>query len=235
MNPTTSIVMTAYNRGKLVGATLDSIFCQKYDFEVIVVEDGNDGETEYICKNYPVRYVCRRKRPDTTAFCNPSIPNNIGIKMALGKVLIIQNAENKHITADSIKRLSEAILANNDVSVFASVLALDKDGKPEQWYCHPIHNPRPLFFCQAVDRDLAWSIRGFDEDYKFYGYDDDDFSLRLSRIGVRFIFRDDILLHHQWHPTAPRDDRLTQINANLYMQKLNENPVRNLGREWGQL
>ena len=225
--------MTAYNRASLLPATLDSIFCQDYSFEVIVVEDGCDGKTEEVCKKYPVRYFSRRNRPE--GWCNPSIPNNIGIRQAKGEVLILLNAENVHLNKNSIRILSEKVLMNPKTSVFASVWAANQLGNFHQWYVHPKHNRRPVFFCQAVPLSTVISIRGFDEDYKYYGYDDNDFSRRLGQLGFSFIFLEDVVLKHQWHVSAPHTREQALINAKLYDSKVHENPIRNRDREWGQL
>jgi glycosyltransferase involved in cell wall biosynthesis len=240
-NPIASVIMTAYNRSHLLPATLESIFKQQYSFEVIVVEDGFDGgETKKVCEKFPVRYFCRRDRPELD-FSNPSVPNNIGIRQARGKVLIFQNAENIHLTVDSIQQLSEVVLANPKITAFASVWAADPNGNFMQWYVHPEFIPRPLFFCQAIDKEIVLHMRGFDEDFLYYGCEDDDFTRRLAQLGINNKFMRDVIVKHQWHPPCekPEDtDRSNMhraINAQLYKEKAIETPVRNINREWGKI
>ena len=52
MSPSVSIVLSAYNRAKQLEKTLDSIQMQRYSgpLEVIVVEDGQDGQTEWVAR-----------------------------------------------------------------------------------------------------------------------------------------------------------------------------------------
>jgi GT2 family glycosyltransferase len=229
-----SIIMTAYKRDKVIGATLESICKQKYDYEVIVIEDGDDGgKTRKVVEQFPVKYIQRLNRPDV-AFSNPCIPNNIGIKAASGKVLIIQNAENKHITPNSIELLTEPILQNPRLCIFGSVMALKQDGSYDMWYCHPKHNKRPLFFCQAVDRETIIRMGGFDEDFIGYGFDDDDFSHRLKLAGIRFKFSD-VLLHHQWHESGSSSTAKEMINNRelFALKKRQGSIIRNRNKEWG--
>jgi len=139
-----------------------------------------------------------------------------------------------HITPDTIRMMTEPILENRNITQYASCKSQDQFGNDKMWYCHSIHNKRPLFFCQAVNKEIVLRMRGFDEDYIQPGYDDNDFSDRLLLLGVQHVFRDDILVVHQWHPTIIHRAELKE-NAKLYIQKRNSNPIRNLGREWGML
>lgn len=228
--------MTAYKRGHLIGATLKSIRENNLhnDYEIIVVEDGEPtADTVNACAVWGAGYFCRNDRPKV-GFSNPCVPNNIGIKQADGQVLIIQNAENKHMTYNSINIMIEPILNNPKTSTFASVMALNPDGTDNIWYCHPKYNRRPLFFCQAVDRKTVVDMGGFDEDFKDYGYEDDDFSRRLCRLCVNFVYLDTVLIHHQWHESIAANYEAMQRSKALFEKKKFDNVVRNVGREWGK-
>lgn len=231
--PLVSIVMTAYNRAYQLNKTLESIFCQKYDYEVIVAEDGADGgHTKEVCSKFPVKYFQRIKRPEV-AWSNPSILNNFAIRQATGKVLIIQNAEVMHTNNESIKLMTEPVLEDKTISQFASCLARNQFGKDDYWYCHPTINPRPLFFCQSVDKEVVLKMRGFDEEFIHYGYEDDDFADRLKLMGIKFVFREDILTIHQYHETCKNLNE--KNNKELYLKKKGTNPIRNIDKEWGKI
>ncbi len=68
------------------------------------------------------------------------------------------------------------------------------------------HKPKLISAHYAVKAAKLLEVNGFDEEYRDYGYEDDDLGRRLhaagarTRIGVR-----DILAYHLWHPTrAPK-------------------------------
>lgn len=243
-SPSVSICMCSYRRADLLRKTLLSIARQNYaNLEIIVCEDDDDGgATRTVCAEFGVRYYQRKDRPNQP-YSNPSIPWNVAIRHATGEILILQNPECEHIDERTIAKLVEPHAMPERVAVFAAVAALNPDDTFQQWYCHPQKSPRPFFFCGSVRRADVLAIGGFDEDFGKsvggYGYDDDFFAFCLSASGVRFLFRDDVLVHHHWHPTTG----CYGLNANeqLFMRKLGEvqrgekSFQCNAGREWGVL
>lgn len=193
---TVSVVMTAYKRPRQLRRTLESIYRQNEPCEVVVVEDGKDGETEGVCKDYPVKYLCRPDRPTYATFYNPAVVTNMGLRAATGDIVILQNAECEHV-GDVISHFRDRVCPG--VALFASVAALGLDEVFVQWYCHPEHSRRPLFFCGAMLRRHYLEVGLFDEDYTEYGYEDVDFADRLTEAGIYFEWTSRILAHHQWH------------------------------------
>ena len=172
--------MTTFNRPNLLRETLDSIDMQDFQGEIIVVDDGTDELTAGICHEYlPTRISVNR--PQSTHYRNQAYPLNIGIKAATGDVIIQQNAECKHIDPGTIKKLEARV--TDTTAVFARVTALTPEGKPDIVYCGP-DNARPYFFCGAIKRAWFEKLRGYDEDFVGYGYEDDDMADRLRRSGV---------------------------------------------------
>jgi len=239
-DPLVSVVMSSYHRSEQLGKTLDSLICQHdVPFEIVVVEDGFDGGlTKAVCDRYPpqlVRYFCRTDRPNVE-FSIPTIPNNIAIRQARGKVLLIQPAEIRHVTEGSILKLVQPVLSNPCISNFASVSSLGEDGKHVCWIIHHELKPMPLYACQAVDRAAVMYLRGFDEDFVGYGFDDDDFSFRLQCMGVGFMFSKDVVVEHQFHGQYSDMKEQCWKNGDLFRKKMkDEIPVRNVNREWGRL
>jgi len=222
-------MMTTFNRPIQLERTLDSIRKQRFTgYEIVIVDDGTDLATPDIARFYGT-YYRRLNRPSSDLYRNQAIPLNIGIKMCRGDVVIIQNAECRHADEEVIERLTSRVTMNN--VVFANVTAMTREGKPELTYCG-VDNPRPYFFCGAIHRSWLTSLRGFDQDYLGYGYEDDDMADRLKREGLLFEFSD-IKVEHQWHETAGVID--TQGGLEMFKQKCHEPTIRNLTREWGVL
>ncbi len=235
-----SIVMCAYRRAELLRKTLESIAKQNFPgLEIVVCEDGDDGGwTRGVCEEFGAQYF-QRKRAADCPYSNPSAPWNVAIREARGEILILQNPECLHASPDVIERLVAPHRTDHKLAVFASVMALNQDGSPYMWYCHPEHSPRPFFFCGSLRREVAHELRGFDEDFPFYGFDDNDFAFRLQSSGVRFDFRpeNEILVHHLWHPTTGCYG--LEVNEQLFSQKMRDymdgkiGLARNLERAWG--
>jgi glycosyltransferase involved in cell wall biosynthesis len=52
-NPLVSICIPAYNNGRFIGYTIDSILAQTYkNFELIITDDCSNDDTIAICKEY---------------------------------------------------------------------------------------------------------------------------------------------------------------------------------------
>lgn len=58
MNPVVSIIVCTYNQEQYISQTLDSLVCQKcdFDFEVLVGEDCGTDSTRRICEEYAQKY-----------------------------------------------------------------------------------------------------------------------------------------------------------------------------------
>lgn len=246
--PKVSLVMTTHNRAKLLANTLESIFRQEFnDYEVVIVDDGNDDDTPLVANNWRlitgldrnrIQYT-RLNRQKPKGYGNPAYPNNVGIRQAKGEIIILQNAECRHDGQEVIKSLADLTGTNN--AVFAQVEALHEHGGGTGWYTHPQHNTRPFFFCGALHKEWFDKLRGFDEDYVYYGFDDNDMADRLSVSGVDFDFTN-IRVSHQWHHSSyDPNDKNNALPALIYARKTREmaegkvTAVRNLNREWGAL
>lgn len=238
---TISLLMTAYNRAHLLPRTIESIKKQTLQpDQIILVEDGNDGKTESICRDAGIEYYCRRNRVEV----NIPVPWNIGIRRATGDILILQNAEIFYEDSDAIEKIVAPVIANPLITSVPKVRSITKTGEFETWYIHP-DKPRtnaalPIInFCQALRLEWAVKIGGFDEEYKNYGLDDDDFQNRLWAQGVRHTYIDTIVTH-QWHehdrydvPQYNRNE--TRYNFTYARVKAGEQVIANVGKEWGRI
>ena len=208
MTPLCSIVMTTYQRAPLLAKTLESIYAQRppFDFEVIVVEDGDDGgETRSVVEWWPVIYLRRWLRPKM-AYANQGPVLQNGIRRARGEVLILQNAECMH-HGNVIEELVEPATLHLGLAQFVSCRAYEQGVTPGSdsgyiWYCHGEHRPRPLFFCGAIRREHVEAVGGYPTCYPHYGSEDTEFADLLAERGLDFCWRDDIMVSHQWHPPS---------------------------------
>src|SRR6267142_5269954 len=108
-----SLVITTFNRPSQLLATLHSIDKQwpigiPRSWEIVVVDDGDDDRTEDICQSFSARYF-RLNRPRSDHYRNQARPLNVGIKAATGDVILLQNAECRHIDPDTIKSLTDIV------------------------------------------------------------------------------------------------------------------------------
>lgn len=99
-SPMISIVMSYYNRYRQLETTLDSIEHTRFrDIEVIIVDDCSDSCHDIKNLIYKYSYVIKLVivGKGQKKWINPCVPYNIGLRMATGKKIIIQNPEVCHI------------------------------------------------------------------------------------------------------------------------------------------
>ena len=223
-----SIITTYYNRKELFYLTLKSISKSKIkDFELIVVDDGSDDNHRLECYLDEFEFMkIIRVEPKDKWYVNPCVPFNVGIREALGDIVLLQNPEclhvhdmlsyvmnnirnNNYITFSTYSvdqnlnnQIKNIIIDNGDVSVLLNGLPQRFVSSHVGWYNHSIYRPCYYHFCSAITKKNLDVLGGFDERYaQGIAYDDDEFLERINRLGLNKIIVDDHSVIHQWHPT----------------------------------
>jgi glycosyltransferase involved in cell wall biosynthesis len=87
--PLVSIIIPAYNQGKFIAETIDSVCVQKYPRrEILVIDDGSMDDTPQVLRTYGDRLTAVRH--DNIGE-NPTV--NRGLDMARGDVVCVVNAD----------------------------------------------------------------------------------------------------------------------------------------------
>lgn len=245
MTPKVSIVTAYHNRKQSLINTLRSI--EKSDcfgeVEVVICDDVSDNNNQLgDIKGLPFPVKILLVQPEQRWWKNPCVPFNLAIKHAEGKVIILQNPENYHVT-DIIKHALENVNDTNYLTykVFALNEEQSKDlpktiaetnfesivgcGHPNSWYNHPVHRAGYYHFVSAISADvLKNKLGGFDERFAHgWGFDDDDLIIRINRLGLKKTIEPDHLALHQWHPCSVP---FHPTNEGLRNQILGENTIK---------
>jgi glycosyltransferase involved in cell wall biosynthesis len=169
---------------------------------------------------------------------NPVIVYNIGIIKALEfspEIIVFQNAEAYHF-GDILSHANENInddnyysygcfsvdhnLTINNIGRFEEILPellLTNTSAPLidcdiSWYNHPVYRPVGYDFCSAISTNNMIKLNGFDERYaKCIWYGDDDFKLRVDRLGLPVKitkYPEEPIVVHQWHEHSYIDQSL---------------------------
>lgn len=243
--PKVSIIMTTFNRAPQLLRTLESITPQSYkDFEVVIVDDGNDKETPVLMQRqwpFPIKYF-RLNRPKVGARSGPAVAINFGVRRATGEIVVVQNAECRHV-GEILSQLISTVKSDN--VVLCQTDHFDESGKNLGTVVDIKEARFAYFFCGAIYKAWICKLRGFDEDFNgVWGGEDDDFSYRLHKAGVKFHFLND-KVQHQWHSgcLATSENVRTPEAAVLASKVLYEKKaaldagkigvVRNLDHDWG--
>jgi len=95
-------------------------------------------------------------------------------------------------------------------------------------------NPSTYYhYAYSTDHEVLYKIRGYDEDYITYGWEDSDMFIRLFHLGYHIIPDYNCAAIHPWH--FRRADTAEEVEANMrdiFVSKSPADYFRNLG-SWG--
>ena len=248
-----SILITSFCRPHLLKWNLYSLAQQNipFTFETIVLNDGVPDLTSEICEQFAdslhLKYVFTGHRNnESLVYRVPGFALNIGAKIARGKILIISCAEMFHIN-DTIEHLAAPLLFE-PMFLATSIGMDDQDGSflkyleqnqgsynLHDYYSYPRLNTT-LPFLMAISRKEFFSIRGYDEDFIGFAYDDNDLIDRLLTKGCRLCLTQaqTIHLYHERHDTGKEQTPEYRLNARLYHERRGK-VLRNEAKDWGTI
>lgn len=110
---TVSVIIPTYNRGYIIDRALTSLRNQTFkDFEILVVDDGSQDNTENIVQQYTdldIVYIKLEKN------CGANYARNVGIAKACGKYLAFLDSDNEWLPSNLDTKVS--ILQNTSEKV----------------------------------------------------------------------------------------------------------------------
>lgn len=212
-----SIVISTYNRPESLSRCLEAVSRQKGidEIEVVIVDDGSDGDFKAIERNWKtklnLKYVKIRHAGRAGA-------RNRGVKAASGERIVFLDDDimvrpgwlERHRAVDD--RLV-AVLGPYPIQP-------DKKGPPASKIFQKITDPVrfelikdpqnagfPFFVTGnlSMDRSVFDEIGGFDERFKYWGWEDIDLGYRFERAGGRLVF-DELAKAVHAHRTMRRRD-----------------------------
>ncbi|MDR7541819.1 MAG: glycosyltransferase [Armatimonadota bacterium] len=191
-----SVVIPVFNRAEVLSATLEHLCRQDYPpdaFEVVVADDGSTEPVGQVVDGFrsrlPVRHV-RQENGGRAAACN------LGARLARYEVLLFLDCDiwaapdtlslhaRHHESGD---RVGVVTLSRHHpgtrVNPFMEVKGLFPDLTPRQPRdLSPLHAIMQCFSVRARD---FWTVGGFDEGFRTYGWEDFELAVRLRASGVR--------------------------------------------------
>jgi hypothetical protein len=88
--------------------------------------------------------------------------------------------------------------------------------------------------CQCAPRSWFLEVRGYDEGFRWWGFEDQDMLSRAVRCGLEPVWiTEETAMLHQWHPKQNRAHRF-RIGLNRWRFRLLKPWVKRNRRGWGQ-
>ena len=183
-SPAISVVLTTFNRARLVGGAIDSIRDQTFaDWELIVVDDGSTDDTPAVLRaaseaDSRIQIVCQRNAGLAHAL-------NAGIARARGEFVAFQD-DDDFSHPNRLRELTAA-MRDNPSAQAATAMSQSFADADDKTVGRPIFDFKRTLFRRFVLRE-AGCFRAF-----FRILDDGDLRLRLEERGIDYAWIDEVL------------------------------------------
>ncbi|HEX2476041.1 MAG TPA: glycosyltransferase family 2 protein [Lacipirellulaceae bacterium] len=125
-NPTVSIIISAYNRPRVIAFAIKSVLASDFeDWETIVVGDGCNAETEEAVRAFTDARIRFHNLPSNTG--HQSAPHNKGVELARGEFVLFLNQDDMYFPDHISKRVAFMRATGADLS-WSPILLLQHCG-----------------------------------------------------------------------------------------------------------
>lgn len=123
--PVFSVIIPTYNRARIIRRAIDSILLQTFhDFELIIVDDGSQDETEKVVKSYGderIIYLYKRNGGQNSAL-------NRGLKEAKGKYIAFCDSDDKWLP-EKLQKVYEKYCEDDEIGVVYHLTGIISRGR----------------------------------------------------------------------------------------------------------
>jgi len=226
-----SIIIPVYNNYNYTKTCIESIRKNSEDYEIIVIDNCSEDQTEGLRQEKDVKYYRLDKNEGFAKACN------IGASYANGNFLLFLNNDTI-VTKDWLKLLTKHYkyfinlgivgakgnnvsgLQNEFTGNFGDNVLIDIFiEKKAQIITKENYNririyPQIRGFCMLMKKDLFIEVKGFDENYILGGYEDDDICLKALHNGYINAIIEDCFIYHFGSKTLEliEPNKLKEIN-----------------------
>ncbi len=245
--PQLSVIIPVRNRaGVRADNCLGSLRWQtlgESDLEIVVSDFGSEprqrSELAELAEGHAVNLVYT----ETDELWNRSRALNIGIQAASADLVVCTDID-MIFRPSFMATVAERLAANPRAMVVSRCRDLPEE-VPEQPWCvedFDEHEAKARYrpssgtgACQGVARSFFFDVRGYDESYVFWGFEDGDMLNRAKRSGLSLSWiHDHTSMLHQWHPHEARKKlHWKYINKARFL--LTKHRIRKNPRSWGTI
>lgn len=208
-----SVIIPTYRRCASVRRALEALAAQDFprdEYEVVVVIDGSDDGTREMVAQFPASYRLQalwQPNGGRASACNA------GIAVATGEVLILLDDdmtpipgflaahERAHRDDPRLGVMGAVPIRYDQSSPFVSRYIGRKFNRHLENLARPDYRLTLRDFYSgnfSIRRDTLLSVGLFDDAFKIYGNEDIELSVRLTRAGVRLVYRAEALAYQAY-------------------------------------
>lgn len=246
-NPNVSVIMPTYNRPERLKLAVESILSQNEDtpFELIVVDDGSDNESqmEYLSKlerDYSKVKVNRQRNS------GPATARNYGWRSSNGEIILFTDDDclvSPNWVTDLVDAFEPGIGAVGGPFVpHESHLHSSMFAKYHRWQAEDMYRPIEQSRTQkdplphgitaniGYRRSVLEEVGGFDESFPVAGGEDADLIRRVSSIGYSFKYVPVPVYHNDLYTLETFIKRSYNRGKGLHHLHIRHGPQRNIPR-----
>jgi cellulose synthase/poly-beta-1,6-N-acetylglucosamine synthase-like glycosyltransferase len=210
--------------------------------EIVVSDFGSDAEQARNIRELAASHGARVVRCETNEIWNRSRAMNVAVRAARGQFVLCTDADmifEPNYVATALELLRE----DDQRMIVCRCLDLPSSVPEQPWTCadYPRLRAQAKYrrtngtgACQAARRDWFEAVRGYDETFVYWGFEDNDMLSRAEVSGLRVTWMHErTSMLHQWHPTT-RNSRPVLKYRNKFHYWLTRRTVRKNPVSWGE-
>jgi glycosyltransferase involved in cell wall biosynthesis len=240
MQPLVSVIMPAYNAGKHITESIQSVISQTYvRWELIVIDDGSTDNTadlvrDYISQEPRVTYISQRNGGQANA-------RNAGLRIAQGSLIAFLDADDLWLPEKLELQVSQQSETGADVVFSDGYIFSESDPATEvdKFAVVPGKtNGAEMFkllyafnriatLSVLVSKSSLDAVGMFDEQREYQNCEDYDLWLRLAKSGATFFGMTEKLVRYRRHSEAStyNASKLLKPMLAVILKHANDNPL----------
>lgn len=210
-NPKFSIIISTYNRAKILSKALESISAQPFeDFEIIISDDASTDNTKEVVDNFnDIRITYMRNQENSGL----SVTRNAALRKARGEYVVMMDDDSvlsnnflpelsKLVTKEKIGVFCPKIL--DPVTKYPFVKIFDDDrekylGYSDFYYFIGLAH---VFSCEVIKRSGYYDEK-FGVGGKYFSAEESDYFFRLKRLNVKILYSPQLVVYHPQESDVP--------------------------------
>ena len=207
----TSIIILSYNNLNLTQNCIESIrkYTNKNNYELIVIDNNSDEETvEYLRNQDDLICIFNQENKGFAGGCNQ------GMKIASGDNVLLLNNDTI-VTPNWLDNLLTALYSDDDIGAVGPITNYCSNYQQVSLPVNPQMDNDEFFknfnksdknkweerlrligFCLLIKKEVVQKIGYLDELFALGNYEDDDYCLRIRKIGYRLLLCKDTFIFH---------------------------------------
>ncbi len=212
------------------------------DHEVIISDYGSVPEHSTSIDALAEQLGARVIRTTTDGTWNKSHALNIGIQAAHGEFVLCTDVDMMFQDNFLTTLLSTHRSCPGDVMVHCRCFDLPRQLPEREWTSADFEQLRSRAInrptmatgaCQSARREFFERVRGYDEQFRHWGYEDLDMTWRARHSGLEIRWVSDrTAMLHQWHPTVRQEHPWARW-TNCWRYRLTRHIVVKNRKRWG--